>query len=452
MDLASLPERFQGQRILWQTLLGGYCLGLEGLVPIAVVATLDDGLDLDVIECKTGIRFFSYARRVGRREPPDDKGIDRAIDSVRQDVEAALAEAPRESWTAVCPYASRALSAFTAEAGIRCVSVDWDLFQWFSSKVHLLEGLAKLGLPVLAGRWLRLSSASYQELAANYGGRFVAQAEVGVSGSGTAFVESDKQYEEATARFGHTPVRVTRHVGALSFNVNAIATGRCTAVGYPSVQIVGQPLLESKPGGHCGNDFSATASVERRLVNSVREQTSRIGDWMADRGYRGLFGLDFVVCDATGEVCAVDLNPRWQGSTSLETQAERRQGRVPLAAVEIAYRLGLVDDREVMEMSDSFYEPLEGSQVFPRNRAPGDWTATRAMEVGALGLDEIDSPNGIAVSSGIPRPGMALAAGTRLLRICGLRQAVDARTGRMLPWVEEAARRVYDEIALEPVR
>ena len=450
MDAASFRERFGSLRILWQTRLGGYCLGLEDLVPVAVVVSMDDGPDFDAIERESGIRFCSYERTLGRRLVLDDDGIDLLIGALRGKVEAALRDSPPEHWVAVCPYACRTLPEFAATAGIRGTALDWDRFWWFSDKKNLQAGQTELRLPRMPGRWLCLRPARYSELASEFGARFVVQAAVGAAGNATAMVESEVEFSEAAERFGGADVWLAPYAGSLSFNVNAVAAGKGTAVGYPSVQIVGQPALGSRRGGHCGNDFSATAEVSRTLLDSIREQTARIGDWMARRGYRGLFGLDFVVYDATGEACAVDLNPRWQGSTSLQTQAERRQGRLPLAAAAIAWQLCLLDDSELRQMSDSFFEPLEGAQMFPKNRKPGYWKATRALDIGPLRLSEAQSLEQVLISGGIPRPGRPLAPGVTLLRISSLRQSVDPFTGQLRAWAQEAARTVYDRLALEP--
>jgi hypothetical protein len=453
-------ERFGRTRVLWQTRLGAYCLGVDEVVPISIVLALDDGRDFDAIERETSIRLCSLERATGRRESLDDWGTERLIRTLRQDVVSGLRQAPAESWAAVSPYPSQTLREFAAETGIRCCCLDWDTYWWFSNKTNLLAGLAQLGLPRLPGCWRRLSGTCYSELASEFGRKFVAQLALGVAGSGTAIVESEAQHLAAAQRFGDSEVWISPYAGALSFNVNAIATAQGTAVGYPSVQIVGQETLSSSRGGHCGNDFSASAETPRSVVQSIREQTTRIGDWMAARGYRGLFGLDFVVYDATQEACAVDLNPRWQGSTSLQAQAERRQGRVPLAAVEIAYQLGVVDGREVMRMSDSFFEPLESSQVFPKNRSPGYWRAGGALEAGvyspkmkylrpALRLHELHSPEEVLVTGGIPRQGRPVAPSITLLRVCSLRPAVDPHSGRLHDWLEEAVRSVYELLALE---
>jgi hypothetical protein len=459
--LATFRERFGRSQILWQTRHGAYFLGLDEVVPIKIVTALDDGRDFDAIERETGIRFYSEERAAGRREMFDDLGIDRLIPTVQQEVLAGLEQASRHTWSAVSPYPSQTLVEFAAGVGLRCCCLDWDTFWWFSNKANFMAGLEELGLPRLPGRWRRLGGTPYKELAAEFGGRFVAQLILGAAGSGTAIVESESDYMAAAGRFAGSQAWITPYAGSLSFNVNAIATRAGTAVGYPSVQIVGQEALNGRRAGHCGNDFSATAAAPRSVVYSIREQTERIGNWMAARGYRGLFGLDFVMSDSTLEACAVDLNPRWQGSTSLQAQAERRQGRIPLAAVEIAYKLGLMDDHEVIQMSDSFFEPIEGSQVFPKNYPNGYWKAGSELETGiyspemkylrpALRLHQIGSRAEFLITSGIPHRGRPMGPGVTLLRICSLQSAVDPSSGCLHRWVGKLARNFYQSLALEP--
>jgi hypothetical protein len=64
---------------------------------------------------------------------------------------------------------------------------------------------------------------------------------------------------------------------------------------------------------------------------------------------------------------AVDLNPRWQGSTALATQAELLSNRLPLAVAELAWKLNLVSASELASYREQFFEPLEWSQMILRS-------------------------------------------------------------------------------------
>lgn len=454
---------FGGKRIVWQTRMASYCIGIDEWAPLGLVLCLDDGSDVDLMEERLGIRFLSRERAEQCRRGYGDEPETYALCGAQQ---ARLEEIVREttagSWLAACPYPSLHLSEFAGRHNLPCRLRGWNEFQRFSSKAALRECVEALDLPRLPARRLRLDACCYSELASEFGARFVMQRNVDAAGRGTRVIASATDWAEAGERFAGEEVWVAPYAGTMSFNVNALATEDGTLGSFPSVQIVGQSALNSPASGHCGNDFTAASAVPRRFLDNIREQTESIGDWLADRGYRGLFGLDFVVDDRTGRPCAVDLNPRWQGSTSLQSQAESRQGRVPLAAAELAWRFGLMRTAELTALADRFFEPLEGSQVFLRTAA-GSWCGCRkAVPAGiytselkcrrpALRLGEMDAPEEIVITGGLPRPGLLMQPGSVVARLCSLRACVEPSTGSLHGWVRQAVSRLYEELALEEV-
>lgn len=61
---------------------------------------------------------------------------------------------------------------------------------------------------------------------------------------------------------------------------------------------------------YLGNLYPSTISQKHH--HQIREITDIIGKHMADSGYRGLFGCDFLI-NKKGELVVIDLNPRHQG-------------------------------------------------------------------------------------------------------------------------------------------
>jgi hypothetical protein len=300
----------------------------------------------------------------------DDMGIDRLVPSVTRELTTELARAPIDRWVALSPYACEALPKFAAAHGIRagrstgtrssgCRASDI-CSRPGGARLPRCRGIGRLCAPRATPSCPRSSVADSSPARRS-----------APPGSGTAFAASEDELAQAPREARRTATSGSRRTSA------GLPQRQCDrdraqgiAVGYPSVQITDQDALNCSGGRHCGNDFSATATLEQSLIESVREQTIRIGQWMASHGYRGLFGVDFVIDERPGCSNTVDVNPRWQGSTTLQTQAERRQGRLPLAAVETAYRLGVMDAREVMTLSPTFFEPLQGSQLFRRISPP----------------------------------------------------------------------------------
>lgn len=455
---------FEGKRLLWQTRIGAYCLGLDEWAPLGAVLCLDDGDDLDWMERRCGIRFFSRERAEGvRRGYGDEPDAYAGAPGQWKHVSEYLASHPARNWIAASPYPSSFLKDMTARLGIPCWVREWAEFQRFGSKSALQLCLAELALPRLRARRVPSTNLRYPELAGEFGSRFVLQRDVDAAGRGTRVIATAEELAVAATTFSGEAVWVTPYAGPLSFNVNAVATEAGTAVAYPSVQIVGQPALGGSPSGHCGNDFTAAARTDRCFVHQIREQTARIGDWLASRGYRGLFGLDYVVEERRGLACAVDLNPRWQGSTSLQAQAESRQGRLPLAAAELAYRLGLLDPRTLVSDSDRFFEPLQGSQTFAKAPPGAWWCAQNVFQAGiysadltawrpGLRLSELERAEEVVVTAGLPRSGRPLQGGSAVARLCALRASVNPASGQLLPWVEQTARSLFNRLALREMR
>jgi len=206
-------------------------------------------------------------------------------------------------------------------------------------------------------------------------------------------------------------------------------------------------------------DYALASALEE-----VRRQTERIGQWLVSLGYRGLFGLDFVFDPATWKAFAVDLNPRWQGSTALLTQAEWRAGRLPLAAAELAYRLGVLEEAEIRKRQEAFFQPVRAAQMSLRWHRPGWWKVTGELEPGVYSvrpqvrylrpgasLYDCGAPEEILVTGGAPRRGVWIGPGAHLLRVYSEQPVMDLDRMTPLAWSQSAARELYRRLALEPV-
>jgi hypothetical protein len=447
-------DLFRDRSILWQTRWGYTCLGLARLCPVRIVTCIDDSATHDLIARQHGIRFFALDSTTGRHRHGRDEDLDRILPAFREPIGNLLANG---RWTLVSPLSCPALAAFAVETRRELICPPAELCHWLNDKVNFLAALDGLGLPRLPGRWLRLAEARYAELASEMGAKLVAQLARGVSGSGTVFISSEGEYAAAGARLGDAPVWLAPDVGDLSLNINAIAMDSGTLVSCPNVQLTGLSMLHAAPGGYCGNDYAAAREAPVEILTAVVEQTERIGAWLRSLGFRGLFGLDFVVDQ---QVYAVDLNPRWQGSTGLLTQAEYRAGRLPLAVAELAYRLGLLGESELTCHREGFLDPVTASHISLLHGGPGWARVAGDLRPGVyspagfvrpgLELVDLEAADEFLVTGGLPRHRTWMEAHAHVLRASAERQAMDMERLQPLPWCEAAARQLYDALRLTP--
>jgi hypothetical protein len=459
----SFRELFHPMRILWQNRSGFYCVGLDRFCPIAMVTSLDCGREYPLIEKRAGIRMLGLETLGRKRAKPNDQAVEGIVPALRPQIVDALRSQGAGPWAFVCPLPCGTLHSLALELGCKSACHPADLGNWLNDKRDFFGGLETLGLPRLPGQWMSLSNLRYGELRAGIGAQLVAQKVMGSSGSGTAFIRSEQDLLEAGRVLGDDPVWVAPEVQGPSINVNAIVLDRSVVVGCPNIQLVGLDMLGSKPGMYCGNDYTSAATLDSSILTAVREQARRIGGWLSTVGYRGLFGLDFMVDRASARPYAVDLNPRWQGSTAVGAQAEARSGRLPLAAAEIAWKLGVLGEDEIVRRADQFFAPLAASQMAIRSDAPGWSAVTGEVEPGVyssaprvgfrragIRLDDLAEPAEALVTGAVPSPGYRVGPGANLLRIYGLQPVIDLASGQLLPWARQFARAMYEALRLEP--
>jgi len=459
LDAAQAKDRFRGKRIVWQCRAGHYCAGLVRQCPIGIVVCMDDSATHELITAATGTVFLSGEKTRGRIV--DDSALNGLVPLMREELFALLRRSAAGPWVVAAASTTASLRDFAAGAGLPFLANAPELIDWLNDKVNFLEALEGMSLPRIPGRWIRLSATRYAEVAAGLGATFVVQSARGMSGSGTAFISSEEDFQAAARRFGDLPVRAAPDFGDLSVNVNALALEQSVIVSCPSIQLAGLAMLGGKRGMYCGNDFIAATRLPRRTATAVAEQTERIGRWLSSLGFRGLFGLDFVVDPDTDEAFAVDLNPRWQGSTTVLTLAEAKAGRLSLAAAELAWRMGAIDESDLRSRTRAFMEPVAVAHVSLRNGAsgpsivsgelsPGVYSGNLAFARSGFELSDLATDEELLVTGGVPRRGATMGPGAHVLRVACTRQVLDLATLQPLPWCAPVVDAFYEKLALVP--
>lgn len=105
------------------------------------------------------------------------------------------------------------------------------------------------------------------------------------------------------------------YVDGPSFNVHFTIGPDRIRVYAPSVQLIGIDVLAPEPFAYCGGDFFAAQHEDRsgHVMEKLMVSTARIAKWLAEAGYRGAGGVDFIVRDGTEYF--LEINPRMQCSS-----------------------------------------------------------------------------------------------------------------------------------------
>ncbi len=186
----------------------------------------------------------------------------------------------------------------------------------------------------------------------------------------------------------------------------------------------------------------------------------RVGGALAAGGYRGVFGLDFVLGE-DGELYVIEVNPRLVASIALYAQLELAAGRLPLLARHVlAFLAPDLDDAPL----DAHWAPVDCAQVILHNlgghtaRVEGNLRSGLLADVSGHGGPAVrmEAAHVSAAGTGdvlllAPGRGRVVGAGQELARLQG-RGAMTTSYGSVDGAILAAAAAVVDGANLGPVR
>jgi hypothetical protein len=163
-------------------------------------------------------------------------------------------------------------------------------------------------------------------------------------GEGIVRVDDARQIRTHWPHVAEAFVSVSPFISGMPVNVGATAWHDGVTVHYPSVQLIGIPGCVTRPFGYCGNDFGLARQLGDGVLDQIESSTTSIGNWLRSFGYRGTFGVDYLVQD--GVPLFTEVNPRFQGSTRASCQLSVDAGEACLMLEHLAAVLGMAAPRQ----------------------------------------------------------------------------------------------------------
>lgn len=233
---------------------------------------------------------------------------------------------------AVFVFFDEETEALAAKAGLQVALPSAELRHRLDSKIVTTQLGDEAGVPSVPNALGRASS--YDELlalasAAGLGDDLVVQTPYGDSGKTTFFVASKDDWEKNEKEMAGQELKVMRRINPRALAVEACLTRHGTLVGPLMSDLTGHPQLTPYQGGWCGNDISPdVASPELR--ERARELTRKLGDRLAQEGYRGCVCVDYLVDVDAGELYLGEVNPRLSGISSMTNVSASAYADMPL--------------------------------------------------------------------------------------------------------------------------
>lgn len=343
------------------------------------------------------------------------------------------------------------------------------------NKVKFRKILEKNDIPFIPGEIQNLGETNFKNLWKKYKGPFVVQLPDRGGGKGTFFINSENDYinllnHKRLERYpGRNPkVVVTKFIKGPSPSITACVTRHGILSTNLQNQILDAPELynlEKGSGLFCGHDWSST-DFSKKISKQAYQAAEKVGQYLQSLGYKGIFGLDFIIDTSTGSLYTVECNPRLLGSFPTLTMVQLRNNEVPILAFHLLEFLDINYELDLDRINSIMRQKKLGAQMILHNLS-GRWSKTNkqllpgiyrlekdqlVFKRPAYSLKNIKEDDEFLLIDGVPLRGTKFSCHGRIMRILTLRRVLDQEKRKLNLWASKIAARVYSELELNPIR
>lgn len=348
-------------------------VGLEDMIPNFHIICIDYDDEVDYLE-NAGVKVFCLEKKFGKKNMIfRNSAILLAQDTVKEYIRQNTP--PGEQAAIVVFKPSRAVEKIAQENNWKLLNNSADLSKNIEDKFNFLFIAKSLKIRIPEAETIDFGRLSYWELKKYYD-YFVIQFKSGYAGNSTYFIRSNEDYQKFMDIYfkdpfskNTFPVKVSKFIHGDPVTVNACVTSKDIYVGKPCYQITGEEIATNSRSTTCGNDWGVL-SLSSEESRQIKETTQKIGNYLKEKEYKGIFGLDFIVSEKNDDVYLIEINPRFVASIPFYTKLEIKNSVSSLFALHFLEFLGIEYDisSAAKDLFDKSTSAIVGSQLVLRNK------------------------------------------------------------------------------------
>lgn len=346
--------------------------------------------------------------------------------------------------------------------------------EFLEHKLKFRKLLEKINVSVIPGEVCHLRLLEFAKFAKKYGEPFFIQHPMSGGGKGNFLIENKTDFKKALGplrglvkRTGEKSVLVAKFVKGPSPSITGCVTRFGILSTSPQDQILSMPQLYNKPGSFglfCGHDWNAS-EFEKEIELQAYEIVEKVGEYFKNLGYKGIFGLDFILEEATKILYVTECNPRLLGSFPTITMAQIRNGEPPILGFHILEFLDVEYEIDLKKINQQMRVKRKGAQVLLHN-LEGKWVESTAeiepgvyqlkdgkMEFSRTGykLSHLGTDDEFLVTEGVPIKKSYFCPNRRLCRILTLGKVLE-NYRELNDWAKKIIKAVYRDLGVRPIR
>lgn len=215
---------------------------------------------------------------------------------------------------------TKRIERIAKENNINLLNPSAELAQKVEDKISQVEWLGELACHLPPHNIAILSSIEWNNEP------FIIQYNHAHTGGGTVLIKDKHTLEELKLTYPARPVKKSTYIPGPVYTLNCIASPNDQGVfGNISYQITGIKPFTEKPFATIGNDWGfAKESLGPEQIKSISKMAAAISQKLNSDGWKGLFGIDFLISEKTGQVYLLEINARQAASTTYESTLQNQ--------------------------------------------------------------------------------------------------------------------------------
>lgn len=349
-------------------------MGLEDLLPhFSLICSYYDPL-IPILR-KKNIRIFCLEEVEDNKKPVKNTGSLLENASVEEYIRK---NSPNKPFIAYFKPSLK-IDYLILDRNYRQIGNSYKLNNQFENKIALTQlnqiGLSSNLLPGLIGDF---GDFEYSAVVKKFHAPFVVQFGHGWAGKTTFSISNENAFKSLQNQYPKSKIRICPQIDGFTILNNCSIYRDNVFVSPPAIQINGIKELSPKKFVTCGRQWPANI-LTKKMTEEIEYISANIGQLMKRNGFKGFFGIDFLVETKSGRIYITEINARLTASTAFFTRLERGAKLIPL----LEYHYGAFLNSELPIKRGEM--PISGSQVIIREKK-----TVASLKLKDFGVYEID--------------------------------------------------------------